>query len=182
MATTTSSTTISTESLYLKPLGHAADGVLKPIELAGGGPILIGRANSCDLVLVDPTISRRHASLVEREGRWFVIDMGGRQGTYLNGIRLELEELGFAALHPMRYRVIKREIQRIRGNRKEVVTKINNRLKHSLRQEHLVAHIVGREKHLFSIYSKMKEKGLPFSELHVRGGIRKHASAHCGEV
>lgn len=84
----------------------------------------------------------------------------------INGIRLELEELGFAALHPMRYRVIKSEIQRIRGNRKEVITKINNRLKHRLRQEHLVAHIVGREKHLFSIYSKMKEKSLPFSEVH----------------
>ena len=83
----------------------------------------------------------------------------------INGIRLELEELGFAALYPMRYRVIKTEIQRIRGNRKEVITKINNRLKHSLRQEHLVTHIVGREKHLFSIYSKMKEKRVPFSEV-----------------
>ena len=83
----------------------------------------------------------------------------------INGIRLELEELGFATLYPMRYRVIKKEIQRIRGNRKEVITKINNRLKHSLRQELLVAHIVGREKHLFSIYSKMKEKRVPFSEV-----------------
>ena len=83
----------------------------------------------------------------------------------INGIRLELEDLGFATLHPMRYRVIKSEIQRIRGNRKEVVTKINNRLKHTLRQEHLVAHIVGREKHLFSIYSKMKEKHVSFSEV-----------------
>jgi GTP diphosphokinase / guanosine-3',5'-bis(diphosphate) 3'-diphosphatase len=84
----------------------------------------------------------------------------------INGIRLELEELGFAALYPMRYRVIKSEIQRIRGNRKEVVNKINNRIKHNLRQEHLVAHVVGREKHLYSIYCKMKEKRLPFSEVH----------------
>jgi len=84
----------------------------------------------------------------------------------INGIRLELEELGFAALYPMRYRVIKREVQRIRGNRKEVVIKINNRIKRNLRQEHLVAHVVGREKHLYSIYRKMREKRLPFAEVH----------------
>lgn len=84
----------------------------------------------------------------------------------INGIRLELEELGFAALYPMRYRVIKKEVQRIRGNRKEVVTKISNRLKRSLREERLVAHVIGREKHLYSIYCKMQEKHLPFSEVH----------------
>ncbi len=84
----------------------------------------------------------------------------------INGIRLELEELGFATLYPMRSRVIKREILRIRGNRKEVVNKINNRIKRNLRQEHLVAHVVGREKHLYSIYRKMREKHLPFSEVH----------------
>lgn len=84
----------------------------------------------------------------------------------INGIRLELEELGFAALYPMRYRVIKKEVQRIRGNRKEVVGKISNRLKRSLREERLVAHVLGREKHLYSIYCKMQEKHLPFSEVH----------------
>ena len=84
----------------------------------------------------------------------------------INGIRLELEELGFAALYPMRYRVIKKEVQRIRGNRKEVVAKISNRLKRSLREERLVAHVLGREKHLYSIYCKMQEKRLPFSEVH----------------
>lgn len=84
----------------------------------------------------------------------------------INAIRLELEELGFATLYPMRYRVIKKEVQRTRGNRKEVVTKINNRIKRNLRQEHLVAHVVGREKHLYSIYQKMVEKNLPFSEVH----------------
>ncbi|MFT4561345.1 MAG: guanosine-3',5'-bis(diphosphate) 3'-pyrophosphohydrolase [Gammaproteobacteria bacterium] len=84
----------------------------------------------------------------------------------INGIRLELEELGFATLYPMRHRVIRQEVLKIRGNRKAIVEKINNRLKRSLRQEHLVAHVAGREKHLFSIYSKMKEKRLPFSEVH----------------
>ncbi|MGE3775159.1 MAG: bifunctional (p)ppGpp synthetase/guanosine-3',5'-bis(diphosphate) 3'-pyrophosphohydrolase, partial [Gammaproteobacteria bacterium] len=81
----------------------------------------------------------------------------------INQIRLELEELGFATLYPLRYRVIKQEMQRIRGNRKEVVDKIKDRIKRHLRQERLVAHVLGREKHLYSIYLKMREKHLGFS-------------------
>ena len=84
----------------------------------------------------------------------------------MNSIRLELEELGFATLYPARYRVLRGEIERIRGNRKEVVNKIKNRIKRYLRQEQLVAHVVGREKHLYSVYKKMKEKRLPLSEVH----------------
>lgn len=83
----------------------------------------------------------------------------------INSIRLELEELGFAALYPLRYRVIRQEMQRIRGNRKEVITKIQNRIKRGLRQEELVAHVLGREKHLYSIYNKMLEKTLSFSDV-----------------
>lgn len=83
----------------------------------------------------------------------------------INTIRLELEELGFAALYPLRYRVISQEMQRIRGNRKEVITKIQDRIKRGLRQEELVAHVLGREKHLYSIYQKMVEKTLSFSDV-----------------
>lgn len=83
----------------------------------------------------------------------------------INTIRLELEELGFAALYPLRYRVIRQEMQRIRGNRKEVITKIQDRIKRGLREEELVAHVLGREKHLYSIYNKMLEKTLSFSDV-----------------
>ncbi|MGE0857630.1 MAG: bifunctional (p)ppGpp synthetase/guanosine-3',5'-bis(diphosphate) 3'-pyrophosphohydrolase [Gammaproteobacteria bacterium] len=84
----------------------------------------------------------------------------------MNAIRLELEELGFQALYPQRHDVLKRFIQRIRGNRSEVVTKIKNRIKRHLRQEELVAHVIGREKHLYSIYRKMRQKHLHLSEVH----------------
>ena len=83
----------------------------------------------------------------------------------MNAIRLELEDLGFQALYPLRSRVLKNVVQKIRGNRKEVITKIKNRIKRYLRQEKLVAHVVGREKHLYSIYKKMREKHLHFSEV-----------------
>ena len=84
----------------------------------------------------------------------------------MNVIRLELEELGFQILYPLRHGVLSRVIHKIRGNRKEVINKIRNRLKRTLRQEKLVSHIVGREKHLYSIYKKMREKHLHFSEVH----------------
>ncbi len=83
----------------------------------------------------------------------------------MNAIRLELEDLGFQALYPLRSRVLKDVVQKIRGNRKEVITKIKNRIKRYLRQEQLVAHVAGREKHLYSIYKKMREKHLHFSEV-----------------
>jgi len=84
----------------------------------------------------------------------------------LNIIRLELEELGFAALYPLRQRVIRQEILRIRGNRKEIVDKIKERIRRHLRQERLSAQVAGREKHLYSIYNKMKEKHLGFTDVH----------------
>lgn len=84
----------------------------------------------------------------------------------LNIIRLELEETGFAALFPLRQRVIRQEILRIRGNRKEIVDKIKERIRRHLRQERLAAQVAGREKHLYSIYRKMKEKHLGFSDVH----------------
>lgn len=84
----------------------------------------------------------------------------------INTIRLELEELGFAALYPMRYRILSAQVSRARGNRKEVVNKIRNALKRRLRQEKIPAQVVGREKHLYGIYQKMRTKGLSFNEVH----------------
>jgi guanosine-3',5'-bis(diphosphate) 3'-pyrophosphohydrolase len=83
----------------------------------------------------------------------------------MNRMRLELEELGFAALYPLRYRVLKDRIQKLRGNRKEIVGKIENSLKERLKQENLHGQVLGREKHLWGIYKKMREKHLPFNEV-----------------
>jgi hypothetical protein len=50
--------------------------------------VVIGRAPSCDFVLADPTVSRRHAELRRDEGRWTLIDLGSTNGTRLNGWRV----------------------------------------------------------------------------------------------
>ncbi len=84
----------------------------------------------------------------------------------MNKMRLELEDLGFAAYHPMRYRVIKNEIKKARGHRKEIVKQIKQSIKRRLRQEKMSARVVGREKHMYSIYRKMRQKDLPFDEVY----------------
>jgi RelA/SpoT family (p)ppGpp synthetase len=84
----------------------------------------------------------------------------------INAIRLELEELGFAALYPMRHRILTAEVGRARGNRKEVINKIRTTLKRRLRQEKIPAQVIGREKHLYGIYQKMQSKRLSFSEVY----------------
>ncbi|MBI1732707.1 MAG: bifunctional (p)ppGpp synthetase/guanosine-3',5'-bis(diphosphate) 3'-pyrophosphohydrolase [Gammaproteobacteria bacterium] len=84
----------------------------------------------------------------------------------INSIRLELEELGFAALHPLRHRILAEQVRKARGHRKEIVDRIRTALKRRLRQEKIRAQILGREKHLHGIYLKMRSKGLSFDEVY----------------
>jgi GTP diphosphokinase / guanosine-3',5'-bis(diphosphate) 3'-diphosphatase len=83
----------------------------------------------------------------------------------LNSIRLELEELGFQAMYPMRYRILNEQINKARGHRKEIITKIRTALKRRMRQEKIPGQILGREKHLYGIYVKMREQHLSFSDI-----------------
>ncbi len=58
-------------------------------RLAGTKDALIGRAAESDVCLLHEGVSRRHATLVARQGQWFIADQGSSRGTYLNGVRLE---------------------------------------------------------------------------------------------
>ena len=53
----------------------------------------IGRSPDCGIFLDDVTVSRRHAVLVQREGRWLVEDGGSLNGTFVNRRRVESAEL-----------------------------------------------------------------------------------------
>lgn len=83
----------------------------------------------------------------------------------LNNIYQELQELGFCYCYPTRYKVLVKATKAARGNRREVVGKIRNAIKHRLKESGLNAEVNGREKHLYSIYKKMAEKQLTFSEV-----------------
>ena len=84
----------------------------------------------------------------------------------INSIRLELEELGFATLYPLRYRILDEQINKARGHRKEVISKIRTALKRKMRQEKIPGQIFGREKHLHGIYKKMRDQNLSFSDVY----------------
>ena len=53
----------------------------------------IGRSPDCGIFLDDVTVSRKHAVLVERDGRWFIEDQGSLNGTFVNRRRVESADL-----------------------------------------------------------------------------------------
>jgi len=83
----------------------------------------------------------------------------------LNTFRIELEDLGFSTLYPLRAQTLKARIIKARGNRKEVVGLIETAIRSRLNQEQVHGEISGREKHLFSLYRKMRNKRLHFHEI-----------------
>lgn len=84
----------------------------------------------------------------------------------MNTFRLEFEDLGFLYLYPMRYKVLKESVKKARGNRKEVVNSLEQSLKNKLADEGIQPfQVIGREKHLYSLYKKMKTKNLSLSEI-----------------
>ncbi len=83
----------------------------------------------------------------------------------MNSMRNELEELCFTAYWPIRHRVIQNAVKKARGNRKQVLGKIEKAIHTRLEQEKVPAQVSGREKHPYSIYRKMKEKKLSFHEV-----------------
>jgi FHA domain/Domain of unknown function (DUF1707) len=53
-----------------------------------GGRLVLGRHPACELVFDDATVSRRHAGLRLRDGRWYLADLGSSNGTWVNGRRV----------------------------------------------------------------------------------------------
>jgi GTP pyrophosphokinase len=90
----------------------------------------------------------------------------------LNSIYQELEDLCFLNLHPNRYKVLAKAVKTARGNRKEVVEKVRVAIQDKLAAANITATVSGREKHLYSIYKKMQEKSLAFSEVFDIYGFR----------
>ncbi|MFV3306963.1 bifunctional GTP diphosphokinase/guanosine-3',5'-bis pyrophosphate 3'-pyrophosphohydrolase [Pseudomonas sp. NY15181] len=83
----------------------------------------------------------------------------------MHSMRVEFEDLGFKAMHPMRSERIRQAVKKARGNRREIVGKIQESLVNCLAREGMEGQVLGREKHLFSIYKKMRGKRKAFNEI-----------------
>lgn len=100
---------------------------------------------------------------IARETMEVYVPIAHRLG--LNNLYRELQDLSFAYLYPLRQRTIAKAIRSARGNRRELVGKILESVKSQLAKAGIEASIAGREKTLYGIYRKMRNKHLSFSEV-----------------
>jgi GTP diphosphokinase / guanosine-3',5'-bis(diphosphate) 3'-diphosphatase len=112
--------------------------------------------------------ARRRA--IARETLEIYAPIAERLGLY--NMKLELEDLGFKALYPLRHQILERAVRRARGNQREFLKKIESQLGAALGRAEISARVETREKHLHSIYRKMRRKRMPFSEIVDVHGIR----------
>lgn len=100
---------------------------------------------------------------ISRETMEVYVPIAHRLG--LNDIYRELQDLSFSHLYPLRYFTLAKAIKAARGNRREVVKKILDTVKNQLASAGIQAEVYGREKTLYGIYKKMRNKHLSFSQV-----------------
>ena len=116
--------------------------------------------NMCTLGAM-PSAKRRRIAIETLE---IYAPIANRLG--MHGIYTGLEDLGFKALYPMRYRILKAAVEKSRGNRKELTQKIEHDLQEALEDLDIpYEHVFGRQKHLYSLYRKMRQKKASFTEI-----------------
>jgi GTP pyrophosphokinase/guanosine-3',5'-bis(diphosphate) 3'-pyrophosphohydrolase len=83
----------------------------------------------------------------------------------LNKLFRQLQDLSFELIHPLRAKVIARALNAARGNRRELLSRILDNVNGKMIEAGIRAQVFGREKSLYSIYRKMEEKRLSFSQV-----------------
>jgi guanosine-3',5'-bis(diphosphate) 3'-pyrophosphohydrolase len=83
----------------------------------------------------------------------------------INHMKIALEDLGFQHLYPFRYAVLERALKRSKGSQRQIVKKITDRIQKAIDTEQIDGVVLGREKHLYSIYKKMSEKKRPLDDV-----------------
>jgi len=121
---------------------------------------LADRVHNMRTLGVMPSDKKRR---IARETLEIYVPLANRLG--MNNIRIELSELAFQAMYPLRHRVIDKAVRNARGQRKEVVGKIEATIKKRLDESNLKCEVFGREKNLYSIYQKMVDKNISLSEI-----------------
>ena len=90
----------------------------------------------------------------------------------LNQTYRELQELSFEHLRPWRQAALSKAVQKARGYRRDIVERIQHDVDRAFAQQKLAVQVFGREKTLFSIYKKMREKHLTFAQVNDIFGFR----------
>src|SRR5574340_1222757 len=132
--------------------------------------ILIKLADRLHNMRTLTAVSPEKRQRIARETLEIYAPIANRLG--LNSSYQELEDLSFRHLYPNRYRILAKAVKTARGNRREVVGKVQEAIKHRLQEAGIEATVAGREKHLYSIYRKMQGKSLAFAEVFDIYGFR----------
>ncbi len=90
----------------------------------------------------------------------------------LNALFLELQDLSFKHLHSLRYRILAQAIKTARGNRREVMNRLLDVIRDGFARANIAATVSGREKTIYSVYRKMREKRYTFSQVFDIYGVR----------
>src|SRR6218665_519287 len=90
----------------------------------------------------------------------------------LNQIYRELQELSFQFINPWRHAALSKAIAKARGNRRDLVSRIEKDVLKAFGESELKVEVHGREKTLYSIYKKMKDKHLSFAQVSDIFGFR----------
>ena len=132
--------------------------------------ILIKLADRLHNMRTLDSMAPAHRARTARETLDIYAPIANRLG--LNALYLELQELSFKYLYPARYRVLAKAIKAARGNRREVMERILTSIREGLKKGGITATVTGREKTVYSVYKKMREKHYSFSQVFDIYGIR----------
>ena len=125
--------------------------------------ILIKLADRLHNMRTLAALEHRKRRLIALETLEIYAPLANRVG--LHRIRIELEDLGFKTLYPHRHRVFSARIKLALGHRKQALRKVEDGVRRRLRHEGLPGKVSTCEKHLYSLYRKMREKGLSLSNV-----------------
>ncbi len=125
--------------------------------------ILIKLADRLHNMRTLESMRRDKCERIARETMEIYAPIANRLG--LNDLYQELQDLSFKHLHPNRHSVLSKALKVARGNRREVVGNILESIRHQLAKHNIHAQVTGREKNIYSIYKKMQNKSLAFSEV-----------------
>ncbi|MGH6739635.1 MAG: RelA/SpoT family protein, partial [Bradyrhizobium sp.] len=89
--------------------------------------------------------------------------LAGRMG--MQEMREELEDLSFRSLDPEAYNVVKHRLEALAERNRNLIGEIESQLSKNLRKNGLSAHVYGRRKQPFSIWTKMERKSVGFEQL-----------------
>lgn len=109
-------------------------------------------------------VSRQKSSRVARETLDIYVPLANRLGMYK--LRVQLEDLCFIALYPIRELTLRNAVKKMRVNRQEILQAIEKGIGNSFKEHKLMyIEVQGREKHLYGIYRKMRNRRLSLEQI-----------------